>query len=69
MAPYFGLRGHKLHIAVWAEAFISVSIFGYNQAAAGGLLTTPAFARQFPTIDTLDTTGAQQQHNSTIQGN
>ncbi|KAF2098694.1 general substrate transporter [Rhizodiscina lignyota] len=68
MAPYFGLRGSKLHTAIWAEAFFSVMIFGYNQAAAGGVLTTASFARQFPKMDVLDTTGAQQKHNSTIQG-
>lgn len=43
-------------------------IFGYNQAVAGGVLTTVSFQRQFPEMDTIDTTGAEQHHNATIQG-
>ena len=68
MARFFGLKGSKLHVAVWAEAFFAVAIFGYNQAAAGGLLTTPAFARAFPSIDVIDAPEAEKHHRSTIQG-
>lgn len=68
MAPYWGLRGSKLHAAVWAEACVAVAIFGYNQAAAGGVLTTVSFNKQFPKMDVIDTTGAQKHYNSTIQG-
>jgi len=43
-------------------------IFGYNQAAAGGALAIKNFQRQFPQMDTIDTTGQRQKHNATIQG-
>lgn len=68
MAPFLGLKGRWLHAAVWMEACFGVVIFGYNQAAAGGVLTTPSFNAQFPQIDTLNTTGEQKHYNSTIQG-
>lgn len=34
----------------------------------GGLLTLASFVARFPRIDTVNTTGAQNQNNSTIQG-
>ncbi len=68
MPRFMGLRGSKLHAAIWAEACVCVSIFGYNQAAAGGVLTTESFNKQFPRMDTIDTTGAKKRNNATIQG-
>ena len=68
MGRYLGLKGHALHRAVWAEAFFAVAIFGYNQGNAGGLLTTPSFARQFPSIDVLDAPANEKAHKSTMQG-
>jgi len=68
MAKYWGLKGHGLHRAIWALAMWAVIIFGYNQASAGGVLTTPSFNKQFPRIDTIDTSGQQKHNNSTIQG-
>jgi hypothetical protein len=68
MARFWGLRGSKLSLTIWAEACFCVMIFGYNQASAGGVLADASFNRQFPQMDTLDTSGAQKQHNSKIQG-
>lgn len=34
----------------------------------GGLLTLPSFVDTFPQIDTINTTGALQSYNSTLQG-
>jgi hypothetical protein len=68
MKRFWGLRGPKLHAAIWAESCVAVAIFGYNQAAAGGVLTDPSFISQFPRMDVVNTTGAQKHYNSTIQG-
>jgi hypothetical protein len=68
MAPFWGLKGPALHAAIWAESCVLVSIFGYNQAAAGGVLTNESFNRQFPDMDVVDATGSRKKHNSTIQG-
>ncbi|OAL36121.1 hypothetical protein AYO20_04535 [Fonsecaea nubica] len=68
MKRFWGLRGRGLNAAIWALAMFAVMIFGYNQAVAGGVLTTPSFNRQFPKMDVIDTTGAQKHYNSTIQG-
>lgn len=68
MQRYWGLRGSKLNAAIWGLACFCIMIFGYNQAVAGGVLTTESFQRQFPQIDTIDTTGSQEKYNSTIQG-
>ena len=68
MKRYWGLRHGALQAAIWAEACAAVMIFGYNQAAAGGVLTSESFNKQFPKMDVIDTTGSQKQYNSTIQG-
>lgn len=68
MKRYLGLTGSKLNAAIWGVSCFAVMIFGYNQAAAGGVLTTLAFNEEFPKMDTLNTTGAQKHHNSLIQG-
>ena len=68
MQPYLGLKGGKLHAAIWAESCVLVSIFGFNQAAAGGVLTQKSFNDQFPQMDVIDTEGAQKSYNATIQG-
>ncbi|KAL5335528.1 general substrate transporter [Aspergillus crustosus] len=50
---------------VLAPAYI---VFGYNQSGPGGLVNFPSWVKQFPEIDTVNTTGAQNSHNSTVQG-
>lgn len=68
MARFWGLRGSRLHAAIWAEAFFGVVIFGYNQSSAGGVLGFQSFATQFPRMNTVGTSGSQKQQNSRIQG-
>jgi MFS family permease len=68
MAPYFGLKGRKLHAAIWTESLVAVSMFGYCSASAGGVLNMPAFRQQFPSIDVEDAPASEQHHVSTIQG-
>lgn len=45
-----------------------VSRFGYNNAVAGGLLSLPSWLDTFPEIDTTNTTGAEKESNSRLQG-
>lgn len=68
MAPYFGLTGRKLHIIIWTEAWVAVSIFGYCSASAGGVLNMPAFIKQFPSIDVTSAPESEKHDRSTIQG-
>ncbi|PON20677.1 hypothetical protein TGAM01_v210462 [Trichoderma gamsii] len=69
MGRFLGLRGSKLSMAtiilVVGPAYFT---FGYNLAVAGGLLTLESFVKQFPQMDTINTTGAQNKLNSNIQG-
>ncbi|RAK98757.1 MFS general substrate transporter [Aspergillus ibericus CBS 121593] len=58
------LRFTQVFLVV-APAFIC---FGYNQSGLGGLVEFPSWVHQFPQIDTINTTGAQQTHRTTIQG-
>lgn len=68
MAPFWGLRGSRLHFAIWVEACFCVMIFGYNQSSAGGVLSDSTFNLQFPRMNTISTTGSLQKENSRIQG-
>lgn len=66
---YFGLRGRGLATFMfWTTTCPVYLLFGWNNGVAGGLLDLPAWIKTFPEIDTLTTTGAQQAHNSTLQG-
>ncbi|KAK9323848.1 general substrate transporter [Lipomyces orientalis] len=68
-AKFLGLQGASLQLAqlflVVAPSFI---LFGYNQSGVGGLLNLPSWVKQFPEIDTVDATGEEKHHKSTIQG-
>lgn len=69
MQKYWGLRGSRITIA--ALVLIvgpAYTCFGYNQGVAGNVLTLPTFIETFPSLDTVTTTGKQEQHNSTVQG-
>ncbi|KAH8900109.1 putative MFS sugar transporter [Thozetella sp. PMI_491] len=69
MAKFLGLRGKALRAAlIWAVVMPSYILFGYNNAVGGGLLSLPSWVETFPEIDTVNTTGDTQKHNSTIQG-
>jgi hypothetical protein len=67
MGRYWGLRGRGLNAAIWLLAMFAIMGFGFNQAG-GGILTNKSFNKQFPQMDTIDTTGNQKHYNSTIQG-
>ncbi|KAH1350335.1 hypothetical protein KXV22_005759 [Aspergillus fumigatus] len=66
---FLGLSGRALHWAqvalVGAPAFI---VFGYNQAGVGPLATLQSWVKTFPQIDTINTTGSLEAHNSTSKG-
>lgn len=62
------LRGKKLGRVVGLVGAVGFILQGYDQAVANGLLTLASFIATFPEIDTVNTTGAQRSHNSTIQG-
>lgn len=67
--PHFGLTGNSLSILQIALVVCpSFILFGYNQAGIGGLLTEDDWVKTFPSIDTVNTTGAQKSKNSTLQG-
>lgn len=69
MQKYWGLRGRGLHAGIWIISCICTITFGYNQAVAGGVLTTKSFQHQFPSIDTIDAEGAEKANRATLQGN
>lgn len=48
--------------------FPAFGCYAYNLAVMGGLLTLDSFIRTFPSLDTITTTGAQQEYNAKIQG-
>ena len=69
MAPYLGLRGASLIRAIiWLVVAPAFTCYGYNLSVAGGLLTLDSFVEAFPQLDTINTHGAKQHYNSTIQG-
>jgi hypothetical protein len=69
LKPYLGLQGNALlRAAVMLVVCPTFTCYGYNMSVAGGLLTLSAFNTQFPRMDTINTTGAQQEENSQIQG-
>lgn len=64
-----GLQGRKLELAqTFLVVLPSFVLFAYNQSGLGGLLSVESWVETFPQIDTINTTGAQKSHNSTIQG-
>ncbi|KAH7072216.1 general substrate transporter [Paraphoma chrysanthemicola] len=64
-----GLTGKTLQTAqlllVVLPAFV---LFGYNQSGVGGLLSLRDWNDHFPQINTVDATGAEKSHKSTLQG-
>jgi hypothetical protein len=69
MAPYLGLRGASLIRAIiWLVVAPAFTCYGYNLSVAGGLLTLDSFVETFPQLDTINTSGATQHYNATIQG-
>lgn len=66
--PFKELRGQRLSLVVGIVGALGFMLQGYDQAVTNGLLTLNSFVKTFPSIDTINTTGAQESHNSTIQG-
>ncbi|KIM95830.1 hypothetical protein OIDMADRAFT_45121 [Oidiodendron maius Zn] len=66
---FFELRGTRLKIAmmlcVIAPSFV---LFGYNNGSTGGIATLQSFVHQFPSIDTVNTKGAQKAQNARVKG-
>ncbi|KFY39925.1 hypothetical protein V494_03759 [Pseudogymnoascus sp. VKM F-4513 (FW-928)] len=60
-----GIALQRLIAIIGAVAFL---LQGYNQSMMNGLLTLDGFIEVLPQIDTLNTTGAEQAHNATLQG-
>lgn len=48
MAPYLGLRGNSLTIAISIIAATGFGLQGYDQSVTNGLLTLPTFLHTFP---------------------
>lgn len=63
-----GLRGRRLNITMSVLAALVFMMQGFDQALVNGLLTLDTWVKTFPGIDTVNTTGAQKEHNSKIQG-
>jgi hypothetical protein len=62
------LRGKSLSLVIGLIGAVGFVLQGYDQAVCNGLLTLGSFIAVFPQIDTVNTTGNQNSHNSTIQG-
>lgn len=83
-APYYGLRGGPLNIAIGVVAGFAFLLQGYDQGVMGSLLTLDSWIEQcmrsvirsretyadvaVPDIDTVNTHGAIKNRNATIQG-
>ncbi|OAL43050.1 general substrate transporter [Pyrenochaeta sp. DS3sAY3a] len=64
-----GLTGKALQLAQLLLVVLpSFVLFGYNQSGVGGLLSLRDWNDHFPAIDTIDATGAEKSHKSTVQG-
>lgn len=57
-----------IHAIIWLVVAPAFTCYGYNLGVTGGLLTLDSFVGTFPQLDTVNTTGAKQHYNSTIQG-
>ena len=69
MKQYLGLQGARLnHATIALIVGPAFTCFGWNQAVFGGVLTLDSFVQTFPTLDTINTTGAVRHYNSQIQG-
>ena len=62
------LQGRSVTIVLGIVGATAFALQGYDQSVMNGLLTLSDWVETFPQIDTINTTGAQEAHNSTIQG-
>ncbi|KAL4755816.1 uncharacterized protein BDW70DRAFT_165095 [Aspergillus foveolatus] len=69
MRPAFGLKGSKVttgHICtVITPAYIC---FGYLNAVSSGITNRQSFVQTFPQLDTVNTTGPEDEEHSRIEG-
>lgn len=62
-------RGAVLQQAMLFSVVIPTFLaMGYSQPFLGGVISYASFYRQFPTIDTVTTTGAANTYNNLIEG-
>ncbi|CAG8038969.1 unnamed protein product [Penicillium salamii] len=66
---FWGLRGEMLSLAqILMVVCPAYTLFGYNQSGLGSLVSLSDWVKHFPSIDTVNTEGAEASHNATIQG-
>jgi MFS family permease len=62
------IQGESLQRMIALLGSVAFLVQGYNQSVMNGFTTLPSFLAAIPEIDTVNTSGAQQSHNSTILG-
>ena len=62
------LQGRSVTTVLGVVAATGFALQGYDQAVMNGLITLDNWVKLFPQIDTVNTTGADKAHRSTIQG-
>lgn len=62
------VQGEGLQRMIAVLGAVAFLIQGYNQSVMNGFTTLPSFLAAIPQVDTVNTTGAQKSHNSTILG-
>ncbi|KAJ5643313.1 uncharacterized protein N7484_005820 [Penicillium longicatenatum] len=62
------VQGEGLQRMIAILGAVAFLIQGYNQSVMNGFTTLPSFLAAIPEVDTVNTTGAQASHNSTILG-
>ncbi|KAJ5579987.1 uncharacterized protein N7459_005972 [Penicillium hispanicum] len=61
-------QGASLQRMIAVLGSVAFLVQGYNQAVMNGFTTLPNFLSTIPQVDTVNTTGGQKSHNSTILG-
>ncbi|KAJ5720546.1 uncharacterized protein N7483_008480 [Penicillium malachiteum] len=62
------VQGESLQRVIAVLGSVAFLVQGYNQSVMNGFTTLPSFLAAIPQVDTVNTTGAQEAHNSTILG-
>ncbi|KAJ5923679.1 hypothetical protein N7454_008924 [Penicillium verhagenii] len=62
------VQGQSLQRMIAVLGAVAFLVQGYNQSIMNGFTTLPSFLAAIPQVDTVNTTGAQASHNSTILG-
>ncbi|KAJ5647054.1 hypothetical protein N7490_003426 [Penicillium lividum] len=62
------VQGESLQRMIAVLGAVAFLVQGYNQSVMNGFTTLPSFLAAIPQVDTVNTTGAQASHNSTILG-